>query len=422
MTENLHRKFAFEVVERLVAAGYQALWAGGCVRDCLMGHSPQDFDVATNATPKQVRQVFGRDRTFAVGESFGVIVVLGPGKQYGQVEVATFRQDSIASDGRRPESVQFCSAEEDAHRRDLTINGLFYDPLSDQVLDYVGGREDLKNGIIRAIGDPVARMREDKLRMLRCIRFTSRFQFQLEERTAQAIREMADQIEVVSRERIAQEIRKMFADANRAFALKLTDSLGLLRILFPELEPFWEDAGFRSTTYRYFEQLQLQDYHLALAILLRKLVPSREQAGSSRQLSPVKKFCKGLKMSNQETNCIDWLVGHRTALVQAAQLPLHQLKPLLSGRYTEQLLELTRLHGEIEQNNLADYDFCLEYLKQTPIELLNPPPLLSGDDLIQMGMKPGSNFSAILEKVRKAQLDEQIHTREEALELAGFRK
>ena len=203
MAENLHRKFALEVVERLVAAGYQALWAGGCVRDYLMGHAPQDFDVATNAVPEQVRQVFGKNRTFAVGESFGVIVVLGPGKQYGQVEVATFRQDSLTSDGRRPDSVQFCSAKEDAQRRDLTINGLFYDPLTDQVLDYVNGRDDLKNKIIRAIGDPVARIQEDKLRMLRCIRFTSRFQFQLEQQTAEAIRKLAAQIDVVSKERVA---------------------------------------------------------------------------------------------------------------------------------------------------------------------------------------------------------------------------
>ncbi len=422
MSENLHRKFALEVVERLVAAGYQALWAGGCVRDYLMGHTPEDYDVATDATPQQVRQIFGRRRTFAVGESFGVIVVLGPGKQYGQVEVATFRQDSVASDGRRPESVRFCSAEEDARRRDLTINGLFYDPLADEVLDYVRGREDLKNGIIRAIGDPLARMQEDKLRMLRSIRFTARFQFQLEEQTAQAIRKMAGQIEVVSKERIAQELRRMFADENRACALRLMDSLGLLPVLFPELEPFWSDDRFRSTTFRYFEQLRLQDYHLALAILLREMVPSAKQEGSSRKMSPVKMFCKGLKLSNQETNCIDWLVGHRTALVHASDLPLHRLKPLLSGQYTDQLLELTRLYGEIERGSCADYEFCLEYLKRTPKEVLTPPPLLTGGDLIEMGMKPGSNFSAVLDTVRKAQLDEQIHSREEALELAGISK
>jgi len=420
MTENLHRKFALEVVERLVAAGYQALWAGGCVRDYLMGHAPEDFDVATNAVPEQVRQVFGKGRTFAVGESFGVIVVLGPGKQYGQVEVATFRQDSLTSDGRRPDSVQFCSAKEDAQRRDLTINGLFYDPLTDQVLDYVGGRDDLKKKIIRAIGDPVARMQEDKLRMLRCIRFTSRFQFQLERQTAEAIRKLAAQIKVVSKERIAQEMRKILADKNRVFALKLIDSLGLLRILFPELEPFWNHSAFRSATFRYFDQLQLQDDQLAFALLLREMNSPAEQTNFSRKPSAVKKFCKALKLSNQETDCIDWLVEHQTALSQASQLPLHQLKPLLSGEYRLQLLELTRLHATVAHHPCDDYEFCLRYLEQTPKENLNPPPLLTGDDLIQAGMKPGRKFSELLNKVRHAQLDEQIHTQQEARDLIGI--
>ncbi len=422
MTENLHRKFALEVVERLVAAGYQALWAGGCVRDYLMGQVPEDFDVATNARPEQVRQIFGKNRTFAVGESFGVIIVLGPGKEFGQVEVATFRQDSPTSDGRRPESVRFCSAEEDAHRRDLTINGLFYDPLNDQVLDYVGGRNDLERKIIRAIGDPIARMQEDKLRMLRCIRFTARFQFQLDEQTARAIRELAAQIEVVSKERIAQEMRKMLADIHRVDALKLIDSLGLFRVLFPELEPFWNDSAFRSATYRYFEQMQLQDYRLAFAILLRELTSCATESTSSRKPSAVKQFCKALKFSNQETDCIDWLVEHRFALAGASQLPLHRLKPLLSSEHASELLELTRLHTQVAQLPCDDYEFCLRYLEKTPQEVLNPPPLLTGDDLIRSGMKPGRNFSELLAKVRRAQLDEQIQTRQQAQQLIGISK
>ncbi len=422
MTENLHRKFALEVAERLVAAGYQALWAGGCVRDYLMGQSPEDYDVATDAVPDQVRKIFGRKQTFAVGESFGVIVVLGPGKQYGQVEVATFRQDSLTSDGRRPDSIQFCSAQEDAQRRDLTINGLFYDPLNDQVLDYVGGRKDLEQKIIRAIGNPVARMQEDKLRMLRCIRFTSRFQFQLDQQTADAIRELAPQIQVVSKERIAQEMRKIFADKNRAFALQLIDSLGLFRVLFPELEQYWASSSFRSTTIKYFEQLQLQDYQLAFAILLREMKLSADSINSSRSPSPVKKFCKALKFSNQETDCIDWLVAHQAALQQASNLALHQLKPLLCSPYTGQLLELTRLRTTVTNQPPDDFEYCMEYLKKTPPEVLDPPTLLSGDDLIKSGMKPGKNFSELLNKVRCAQLDEQIQTEQQARNLIGLNK
>ena len=214
----------------------------------------------------------------------------------------------------------------------------------------------------------------------------------------------------------------MLADSNRAFALKLIDSLGLLQFLFPELEPFWNNAAFRSTTFRYFEQLQQQDYHLAFAILLREINSPVEQKKASRKPSAVKKFCKALKLSNQETDCIDWLVEHQTALTKASRLPLHQLKPLLSGKYALPLLELTRLHAAVTQNPCDDYDFCLQYMEKTPKEVLNPPPLLTGDDLIQLGMKPGKIFSELLTQVRHAQLDEQIQTQQEARELIGFNK
>lgn len=415
MTENLHRKFALEVVERLVAAGYQALWAGGCVRDYLMGHDPVDYDVATNALPAQVRALFGKHQTFAVGESFGVIVVLGPGKQFGQVEVATFRLDSLTSDGRRPDSVQFSTAQEDAQRRDLTINGLFYDPLTDQVLDYVEGRKDLEQKIIRAIGDPKTRIQEDKLRMLRCVRFTSRFQFQLDQQTAQAILEMAPQIHIVSKERIAEELRKMFADPSRAFALKLLDSLGLFRNLFSELETNWNKDSFQNDTIRFFEQMQLQDQQLAFALLLRELNSNRTEKSSSKTPTSVKKFCKALKFSNQQTDCIDWLVTHQNALKNADQLPLHQLKPLLCHANTNRLLELTRLRAAIDYKEPSDFLYCQQYLKKTPKALLAPPPLVTGEDLIASGLKPGKQFATLLGKIRQAQLDELIHTKQEAL-------
>lgn len=413
MPDNLHRNFALEVVQRLVDAGYQALWAGGCVRDYLMGHAPKDYDVATNALPDQVRTIFGKQHTFAVGESFGVIVVLGPGKQYGQVEVATFRQDSLTSDGRRPDSVQFCTAEEDAHRRDLTINGLFYDPLSDQILDYVGGQKDLKKRIIRAIGNPKTRIQEDKLRMLRCLRFTSRFQFELDPQTSGAIQEMAPQITVVSKERISEELRKMFAEPSRTFALKLIDSHGLFCILFPELESLWITPTFQNETFSLFEQLQLQDFLLAFVILLREI-------NKNNHPTAVKKFCKSMKLSNHQTDCIDCLVTHQADLDQAEQLPLHQLKPLLSHQYSNQLLELTRLRACIKHREPTAFQFCTKYLEATSKELLDPIPLITGKDLISRGMKPGKQFAELLTKVRHAQLDEKIHTKQEALEFIGF--
>lgn len=177
MTKNLKqspRQFAVEVVERLRTAGYEALWAGGCVRDQLLQRTPKDYDVATSAHPDQIRDVFGRRRTLPIGAAFGVITVLGP-KSAGQIEVATFRQDATYSDGRHPDSVTFSTAEEDARRRDFTINGLFYDPLNEQVIDFVGGQQDIDRRVVRAIGDPYERIAEDKLRMLRAVRFSATF-------------------------------------------------------------------------------------------------------------------------------------------------------------------------------------------------------------------------------------------------------
>jgi poly(A) polymerase len=191
------RDLALDVVRRLRAAGFEALWAGGCVRDQILGIPPKDYDVATSAEPEQVRDVFGRRKTLAIGQSFGVITVVGP-RGSGQIDVATFRRDAAYSDGRHPDQVTFTTAEQDALRRDFTINGLFYDPIESRVIDYVGGQEDLREGIVRAIGDPRERIAEDKLRMLRAVRFAARFDFALDERTLTAVQEQAHELVIVS--------------------------------------------------------------------------------------------------------------------------------------------------------------------------------------------------------------------------------
>jgi tRNA nucleotidyltransferase/poly(A) polymerase len=229
------REFAIEVVQRLRAGNFTALWAGGCVRDHLLGKTPKDYDVATNATPKQVRKLFRGLTTVDVGASFGVIVVVAPNKAAGEVEVATFRSDGSYSDGRRPDSVTFSSPEEDAQRRDFTINGMFFDPLEHKVLDFVGGERDLSQGYIRAIGDPHDRMREDKLRLLRAVRFTAQLEFGLARATKAAVTEMASEIHVVSAERIAAELRRMLTDQHRHIAVALADEVGLLREILPEV-------------------------------------------------------------------------------------------------------------------------------------------------------------------------------------------
>jgi len=230
------REFAAEIVARLRAEGHETYWAGGCVRDELLGRIPADYDVATAATPAIVRGVFGRRRTLAVGAAFGVITVLGP-KGAGQVEVATFRSDQAYTDGRHPAGVTFCSAREDAKRRDFTINGLFLDPVSGEVHDFVGGRADLTAGIVRAIGVPAMRFAEDHLRMLRAVRFTAFFGFVMEAETRTALERMTHLVVTVSPERIAAELRAMVSRPGRQQALELLAATGLAREILPEVLP-----------------------------------------------------------------------------------------------------------------------------------------------------------------------------------------
>src|SRR5437762_3715435 len=229
----LARQFAVDVVRRLRESGHQSLWAGGCVRDQLMGQLPKDYDVATDAVPDRVREVFGKRRTLPIGASFGVITVLGP-EAAGQIDVATFRRDATYSDGRHPDAVSFSDAEHDAQRRDFTINGLFFDPLEDRVIDYVGGQDDLARRVIRAIGDPLARIAEDKLRMLRAVRFAARFDFAIDDKTLAAIKQQARELVIVSAERIAAELRLILTHPNRARGMELLADTGLLEIVLPE--------------------------------------------------------------------------------------------------------------------------------------------------------------------------------------------
>ena len=249
------RAFAIEVVQQLQQAGYQALWAGGCVRDQLLGLTPKDYDVATAATPDQVRDVFGHKRTLAIGASFGVITVLGP-RSADPIEVATFRRDGGYSDGRRPDAVEYTDAKEDALRRDFTINGMFYDPAADQVIDFVGGQEDLAAKRIRAIGVADQRIEEDKLRMLRGVRFAAKHRFEIEDCTLQAIQRRATEISVVSKERIGAEMQRMLADPNRATAVKLLRETKLLAEVIPEGQLLYASEDQWQQTLTQLEVLQ----------------------------------------------------------------------------------------------------------------------------------------------------------------------
>lgn len=414
------REFAQQVVQQLSDAGYTALWAGGCVRDLLIGREPKDYDVATNARPEQVREVFGKRRTLSVGESFGVIVVLGP-KSAGQVEVATFRTDGNYLDGRRPETVVFSSPEEDAQRRDFTINGMFYDPLKEEVMDFVGGQQDFAAGILRAIGDPHSRMEEDKLRMLRAVRFAATFDFELDAATADAVRSMADQISVVSAERIAQELRRMLVDRHRHRAMQLCEDVNLLQMILPELASVIADSDCWQKLQNSLDVLGEPDFPLVFALLLDSILEQarleRRSGESDHRLA--EQVGRRLKLSNQEIDSATWLLKHRRHLDEAAGLPLSRLKRVLAHRLAPDLLGLMRARSVGWGFELADVDFCENYLQTTEREVLDPEPLISGDDLIKSGFRPGPQFKNVLDSVRDAQLELKIESPDEALELAA---
>ncbi len=407
------RDFALDIVRKLRAAGYEALWAGGCVRDQLLGLAPKDYDVATSATPDQIRAVFGHRRTLLIGAAFGVITVLGP-RSAGQIEVATFRTDATYSDGRHPDSVTFTTAEHDAQRRDFTINGLFFDPVAGEVVDYVNGQQDLHDRIIRAIGDPRLRLREDKLRMLRAVRFAATFDFEIEPATLHAIQQMAPEATTVSAERIGMEIRRMLTDPQRVAALQLLRETKLLPQVLPEIANL-PTAAFDETT-RILAALHEPSLPLALAALLTGV---EDKTGVDPDCSPLAArrspllIGRRLKYTNKEIDRAAWLLNHLPAVLQAPHLPWPQLQRILIHVGAA---ELMALHAAIAGPANPALAFCRERLAW-PASRLNPAPLLSGGDLIHHGLRPGPHFAALLDQVRDAQLDGEINSRDEALAL-----
>lgn len=406
---------AVDIVRKLRDAGFQALWAGGCVRDLLLKKEPKDYDVATNALPEEVRHLFGKRRTLAVGASFGVIIVRGHQPDC-DVEIATFRSEGPYLDGRRPEHVKFTTAEEDAQRRDFTINGMFYDPLNESIYDYVGGKADLQQHLIRAIGNPLERMQEDKLRLLRAIRFAATLGFHLAESTFHAIQTMANEITVVSPERIAEELRKMLIHPHRRDAIELVQSSGLMKPIIPELAPLWENEEHLplwNRTLDRLEQLTTANFETAFAALLLDL----PTATPSDQLDAAHQICKQLRFSNHGLHLALWLIEHRTSLQGARDFKLSKLKRLLAHENCPYLFELVHADLSSQKQPLEDLEFCRQYRDHTPIEVLNPPPLITGNDLIDYGVQSGPEFKELLTRIQDAQLEESIHTHEEALAL-----
>jgi len=405
----LAREFAVDVVRRLRSEGHAAVWAGGCVRDQLMGGMPKDYDVATDAAPGRVREIFGPRRTLAVGEAFGVIAVLGP-KGAGQIEVATFRKDAAYSDGRHPDSVTFSDAEHDAQRRDFTINGLFYDPLAEQVIDYVGGQQDLAQGIVRAIGDPLARIAEDKLRMLRGVRFAARFDFALDEQTADAIRQQAHELVIVSAERVAAEMRQILTNANRRRGVELLAETGLLEVVLPESASLPQQADEWSQMLEILAALQAPTFAMALAALLRPL----QRMQPERNLPQV--VFERWRLAGDELSAVEKLLAEEPVILSATSQRWPKLQRVLIAPRVDELLDYCAAVASVESGSTAEIDYCREKLALPPADL-NPPPLITGEDLKQLGIAPGPAYRTLLDAVRDAQLLHQVTSREEALSL-----
>lgn len=402
-------EFAFDTVRRLREAGFEALFAGGCVRDKLMGKTPKDYDVATNAAPDQVREVFGKKSTLAIGASFGVITRIGP-KTAGTIEIATFRRDLGYSDGRRPDRVEFVDARADALRRDFTINGVFYDPLTDQYHDYVDGKADLELKIVRAIGDPHERIAEDKLRMLRAVRFATTLGFEIDPATQAAIRAHAHEIHLVSGERIAVELRKMLVHPRRRQAAELLAAFQLLSEIFVGGELETKNRANWRTRLKWLDRLGEQTrFETAVVVLLNQ----------SLKAHGVLPIAQRLRLSNAETGSIEWIHQHWITLVRGEHMPWSEIQPLLVHPDASAALQLaTAAMGE-QHVGIA---FCRQRMSW-PIQRLNPPPLLDGSDLQALGLRPGPLFSKILKRIRADQLDGLLTSKSDAekkaLELAA---
>lgn len=398
------RRFGLEVVQKLREAGFQALFAGGCVRDQLLGLEPHDYDVATDAVPEEVQRLFRR--SLAVGAQFGVIEVLGPQRMH--VQVATFRSDGSYSDGRRPDTVRFGTAAEDAQRRDFTLNGLFFDPVAEQVIDYVGGQADLAAKRLRAIGDPWARFEEDKLRLLRAVRFVARFDLRFDDATLAALKSMAPELNQVSAERITDELRKMAALPNRGLAFRWLHETGLLAAAFGPWAPRQAQNSFAVLA----ALPAPVSFPLALAAALLELWGPELDAILKQE--PLDGLAERLRLSNDEKAAAGWLLERRDELRHAATLPASRLKPILAHPLCEPLLGWLAARLETKGEAPGAVDFCRERLRAWSAQELNPAPLLTGDDLRALGHAPGPDFKVWLKALRDAQLDGEIQTRAEA--------
>jgi poly(A) polymerase len=444
------RELADRICHTLREAGHQAFLVGGCVRDLVLGREPADYDVATDATPDRVQSLFAH--SLSVGAQFGVIIVTedsfaprDPGRAPLQVEVATFRSDIAYSDGRHPDGVVFAkSAEEDVRRRDFTINALLLDPENGKLLDFIGGQDDLRAGVIRAIGDPEKRFREDKLRMLRAVRFAARFGFAIEPATHAAIVKLAPEIHQVSAERVRDELTKLLTEGAARRGFELLDETRLLDEVLPEIarmKGVQQPPQFHPEGDVWIHTLLMLDglqpggpKTLAWGVLLHDVgkpptfTPPAGPNGRIRFDEHVEvgtrmaeEICRRLRFSNEDTEQVAALVANHMRFKDLPKMKASTLKRFVRINHFDEHLELHRLDCSSSHRNLENYEYARAFLEQTPPEVIHPPRLLTGDDLKDLGFRPGPQFKAMLEAVEEAQLEGRIGSHEEAVELVKKR-
>jgi len=443
---------AISIVRTLRERGHQAYLVGGCVRDMVLGHEPADYDVTTDATPNQVMRIF--PETYAVGAQFGVVLV-PPGSPDARelrpaveatsvptdhskadvVEVATFRSDIGYSDGRHPDRVQFSTdPREDVERRDFTINGLLLDPIKGEILDFVGGQQDLKAGIIQTIGSPEQRFGEDKLRMLRAVRFAARFEYTIDPATFAAMQKLAGNIHQVSRERVRDELSKMLIEGHARRAFLLLDESGLLQQVLPEISAmkgvaqppqFHPEGDVFVHTLLLLEKLpRPSPMTLAWGALLHDVgkpatfrVADRIRFDGHVEVGVkmAEQICRRFRFSNHDTEQILALVKNHMRFGDVQRMKESTLKKFMRLPQFEEHLELHRLDCQSSHGDLTSYEFTREKLVSTPEASMRPAPLVTGNDLINAGYVPGPRFKEILAAVEDSQLEGQLQNKEQAL-------
>jgi putative nucleotidyltransferase with HDIG domain len=425
---------AASVVRKLQENGFVAYFAGGSIRDALRGTAPKDIDIATSAKPNEVQGLF--HRTVPVGIQFGVVRVLEGDFEF---EVATFRSDGVYLDGRHPQFVEFSTPEKDAVRRDFTVNGIFYDPVEDEVIDFVGGREDLGRKLIRAIGLPSQRFAEDRLRMLRAVRLASTLAFEIESGTWAAIRAEAKEILVVSPERVRDELLKILVDAHRLRGFDLLDKSGLLAVILPEVEAlkgceqpeqFHPEGDVFVHTRMMLGLLGPEASGVqALSVLLHDIgkPPTRSFDPGDQRIRFNGHDRVGAEMTEQVMTRLRFSRHEIDVVVEAVRTHMifkdvKQMRPAKLRRFMARPnfgieLELHRVDCAGSHGDLENHQFLVNKAQEFAREPLIPPPLIRGDDLIALGLKPGPRIGQLLEAIQTAQLEGEVTTRDQAFEL-----